>query len=257
MIQLALGSTQSRSGWRRSSSPPACRSGARLRFRGRGASAGAGRRFPGARRVRGPGHPRRSHGDRFDARPAHPPVHRCRHELRDRARIVVRGGCDGCARRAPRSRVHDPLRHACRRRGDRGRRITDDDVEIQVIGDIEPTGICGSGLVDIVAELLRVGLLEPSGRLAGEEEAAVLTPGLADRLARVPNGKGGEERVFVLARRGDDPARAVYLSQVDVRAAAGGESRDRDRVEDARPPSSGSRRPTSSRCFSAARSART
>ena len=98
-----------------------------------------------------------------------------------------------------------------------GVRITGDSVDIQVIGDAEPTGICGSGLVDVVSELLRVGLLEPSGRLLTEDEAAERAPGLAGHLERVPNGKGGEERVFVLARRGEDPAQSVYLSQVDVR----------------------------------------
>ena len=73
-----------------------------------------------------------------------------------------------------------------------GVRITETDVEIQVIGDVEPVGICGSGLVDVVAELLRVGLLEPSGRLLVEDEAAVIAPALVSRLRRVPNGKGGE-----------------------------------------------------------------
>src|SRR5262249_31286499 len=98
-----------------------------------------------------------------------------------------------------------------------GVRITESDVDIQVIGDSEPVGICGSGLVDVGAELLRVGLLDPSGRLLGEDEAADVAPGHLSRLQRVPNGKGGEERVFVLAWRGDDPAESVYLSQVDVR----------------------------------------
>src|SRR5690242_3576786 len=98
-----------------------------------------------------------------------------------------------------------------------GVRITETDVEIQVIGDSQPLGVCGSGLVDAVAELLRVGLLEPSGRLLLEDEAAGRAPALVSRLRRVPNGKGGEERVFVLAWRGDDPAESVYLSQVDVR----------------------------------------
>src|SRR5581483_2241913 len=83
-----------------------------------------------------------------------------------------------------------------------GVRIDGDAVEIQVIA---------------VAELLRVGLLEPSGRLLEAEEARERVPGVADRLVTVPNGKGGDERVFVLAWRGDDPADAVYLSQVDVR----------------------------------------
>lgn len=98
-----------------------------------------------------------------------------------------------------------------------GVRIEDDRVAIQVIGDAEPVGICGSGLVDAVAELLRVGLIEPSGRLVSEEEAEERAPALARRLARIRNGAGGEERVFVLAWRGNDPARSVYLSQVDVR----------------------------------------
>jgi uncharacterized 2Fe-2S/4Fe-4S cluster protein (DUF4445 family) len=99
-----------------------------------------------------------------------------------------------------------------------GVRLADGEVEIQVIGDGEATGICGSGLVDVVSELLRVGLLEPSGRLLTPDEAARAAPSFVDRLAVVPNGKGGDERVFVLAWAGDrDPARSVYLSQVDVR----------------------------------------
>ena len=36
-------------------------------------------------------------------------------------------------------------------------------VTLQVIGDVEPRGLCGSGLVDAVAELVRVGLLDASG----------------------------------------------------------------------------------------------
>ena len=33
-------------------------------------------------------------------------------------------------------------------------------VTLGVIGDVEPRGLCGSGLVDAVAELVRVGLLD-------------------------------------------------------------------------------------------------
>src|SRR6185437_5449444 len=54
--------------------------------------------------------------------------------------------------------------------------LTGDSVEIQVIGDVDATGICGSGLVDIVAELLRVGLLEPSGRLLTPDDASAVAP---------------------------------------------------------------------------------
>jgi uncharacterized 2Fe-2S/4Fe-4S cluster protein (DUF4445 family) len=81
-----------------------------------------------------------------------------------------------------------------------------------VIGDTEPVGLCGSGLVDCVAELVGAGLLDHSGRFVPDEVAAEIAPQLSARLTKV-----GEERVFVMHWRGEDPANAVYLSQRDVR----------------------------------------
>ncbi len=87
-------------------------------------------------------------------------------------------------------------------------------VTLGVIGDVEPRGLCGSGLVDAVAELVRVGLLDTTGRLVPEEAAKEIAPALADRLAKI-----GEERVFLLHRPSPEtePAECVYLSQRDVR----------------------------------------
>jgi uncharacterized 2Fe-2S/4Fe-4S cluster protein (DUF4445 family) len=86
-----------------------------------------------------------------------------------------------------------------------GVRIGGDELELQVIGDVEAVGICGSGLVDCVAELVGAGLLDHSGRFVPDETAAEIAPALAERLTKV-----GEERVFMLADN-------VYLSQRDVR----------------------------------------
>jgi uncharacterized 2Fe-2S/4Fe-4S cluster protein (DUF4445 family) len=77
-----------------------------------------------------------------------------------------------------------------------GVKIVDGEVELTVIGDVAPVGLCGSGLVDAVAELVGAGILDNSGRF-------VL--GTSERL-----GKIGEENVFYLS---DD----VFLSQRDVR----------------------------------------
>jgi uncharacterized 2Fe-2S/4Fe-4S cluster protein (DUF4445 family) len=77
-----------------------------------------------------------------------------------------------------------------------GVKIVDGEVELTVIGDVEPLGLCGSGLVDAVAELVGAAILDHSGRFAA---------GSSDRL-----GKVGDETVFYLS---DD----VYLSQRDVR----------------------------------------
>jgi uncharacterized 2Fe-2S/4Fe-4S cluster protein (DUF4445 family) len=93
-----------------------------------------------------------------------------------------------------------------------GLKISDGEVALEVIGDVEAIGMCGSGLVDAVAELSHCGLIDHSGRFMPDEEAAELMPGLASRLTKI-----GEERVFVLHWAGDDPSASVYLSQRDVR----------------------------------------
>jgi uncharacterized 2Fe-2S/4Fe-4S cluster protein (DUF4445 family) len=92
--------------------------------------------------------------------------------------------------------------------------MTPDALELTVIGDAAPAGLCGSGLVDAVTGLVRLGLLDPSGRFVPEEQAGALAPGLAGRLTRL-----GEERVFVLHWLGEpgDASRSIYLSQRDVR----------------------------------------
>jgi uncharacterized 2Fe-2S/4Fe-4S cluster protein (DUF4445 family) len=77
-----------------------------------------------------------------------------------------------------------------------GVKIVDGEVQLTVIGDVEAVGLCGSGLVDAVAELVGAGMLDKSGRFILEA---------SDRF-----GKIGEENVFYLS---DD----VFLSQRDVR----------------------------------------
>ncbi len=90
--------------------------------------------------------------------------------------------------------------------------ISGDELSLEVIGDTDPVGMCGSGLVDAVAQLVACGLLDHSGRYIPDEDAAAAHPVLSKRLVKV-----GEERVFVLAWRGDEPENAIYLSQRDVR----------------------------------------
>ncbi|HXN02733.1 MAG TPA: ASKHA domain-containing protein [Candidatus Dormibacteraeota bacterium] len=79
-----------------------------------------------------------------------------------------------------------------------------DHIELQVIGgDIPPKGICGSGLVDTVAQLRLVGLLDAGGKMRSREE--VPEHPLSDRLITIDG-----VRAFLLAEN-------VYLSQRDVR----------------------------------------
>ena len=81
-------------------------------------------------------------------------------------------------------------------------RVHDGGVTCGVIGDVAGTGICGTGLISAVSELLRAGLIDPSGRFRGEDSA------LDVRF----EGKGREARF-----RLTDGATPVYLYQCDVR----------------------------------------
>ena len=79
-----------------------------------------------------------------------------------------------------------------------------DRIDLQVIGgDVKPLGLCGSGLVDVVAQLLIAGLLDHSGRMKSRDEAGHHP--LAGRLIEVDG-----VRAFLLAE-------GVYLTQRDVR----------------------------------------
>jgi uncharacterized 2Fe-2S/4Fe-4S cluster protein (DUF4445 family) len=77
-----------------------------------------------------------------------------------------------------------------------GVRIVDGELQLTVIGDVESMGLCGSGLVDAVAELVAAGILDHSGRYV---------QGSSPQL-----GKIGEETVFNLVP-------GVFLTQRDVR----------------------------------------
>jgi uncharacterized 2Fe-2S/4Fe-4S cluster protein (DUF4445 family) len=124
--------------------------------------------------------------------------------------------------------------------------ITDDgDLRLTVIGNAEPKGLCGSGLVDAVTALAGAGLLDSTGRFIQNDSVPPVASRLAGRLTMV-----GKERVFVLHWSGGadgdgadqggadgdgadtdgadtdgadgdgatrDPASSIYLSQRDVR----------------------------------------
>jgi len=85
--------------------------------------------------------------------------------------------------------------------------LTDGRAELQVIGgDVEPRGICGSGLIDIVAQLRLAGMLDDGGKMLTREDADAQGHPLAEHLVM-----RGDVRAFQLY--GD-----IVLTQADVRA---------------------------------------
>jgi uncharacterized 2Fe-2S/4Fe-4S cluster protein (DUF4445 family) len=86
--------------------------------------------------------------------------------------------------------------------------LTNGEIELQVIGgsDVEPRGICGSGLIDIVAQLRLAGLLDDGGAMMSREQAEEAGHPLAAFLLV-------RDEVKAFRLHGD-----VVLTQQDVRA---------------------------------------
>jgi len=52
-------------------------------------------------------------------------------------------------------------------------------VSLTTIGNVPPIGICGSGLIDAVAVMLKLGIIDESGFMAGAENGFPLAPGIS------------------------------------------------------------------------------
>jgi uncharacterized 2Fe-2S/4Fe-4S cluster protein (DUF4445 family) len=84
----------------------------------------------------------------------------------------------------------------------------------KVIADGKVRGICGSGLIDLIAELLKLGLIDKSGKLLNREEC---NPSLSEEIQRrMINGQKGNK--FLLTESDETvAAKSIYLTQRDIR----------------------------------------
>lgn len=90
--------------------------------------------------------------------------------------------------------------------------VAEGDIRINVIGNAKPAGICGSGLIDAAAEMLRLGVLDSTGRILGPDEyPADLPPAIRARV-REQNGQFS----FMLAEKSASGS-PLCLYQKDIR----------------------------------------
>lgn len=89
----------------------------------------------------------------------------------------------------------------------------DEDVEYSTIGGLPAQGICGSGIVDVIAQMLKVGLLESSGRILSPEEVDRQFPtSIGDKIIL----KDGQPALILETDKGDH-SQDLYISQKDIR----------------------------------------
>jgi len=85
------------------------------------------------------------------------------------------------------------------------------DLLYNVIGNIKPKGICGSGLVELVAVLLQFGLIDYEGLIRPPRERAA--EGLSSRIVK----RSGVYNFLVASAEESYDHRPIYLTQKDVR----------------------------------------
>jgi len=88
----------------------------------------------------------------------------------------------------------------------------DDDIHVHTIGETDALGICGSGIIDLLAGLLEAGVIDWTGLIQVETRHA-LPSKLSERVV-----VRGEERQVIVLRPGEAGARQeIVLTQDDVR----------------------------------------
>jgi len=93
-------------------------------------------------------------------------------------------------------------------------KIDNKSIDYRVIKDGKVRGICGSGLIDLIAELLKLGLINKSGKLIDREECnSELSEEIKKRII-----KGGKGNKFLLAKdKETENGKPIYLTQRDIR----------------------------------------
>jgi len=89
-----------------------------------------------------------------------------------------------------------------------------DDVLVNVIGNTRPVGLCGTALIDAVAELLRKGVIDETGRVLSHDETPAELP---DRLRSRLIAMDGQTHFLLVLAEESASGQPIYLWQKDVR----------------------------------------
>jgi uncharacterized 2Fe-2S/4Fe-4S cluster protein (DUF4445 family) len=85
------------------------------------------------------------------------------------------------------------------------------ELRFTTIGDAPAVGLCGSGIVDAVAEMLAAGIIDGSGKFVAGPDA--VSPALRERIIKI-----GGQNAFLLAGRIEcDAGTDIAVTQKDVR----------------------------------------
>jgi uncharacterized 2Fe-2S/4Fe-4S cluster protein (DUF4445 family)/uncharacterized glyoxalase superfamily protein PhnB len=81
--------------------------------------------------------------------------------------------------------------------------LRDFEVSFNTIGDMKPRGICGSGYIDLLAEMLRAGIIDKSGKIKAKNSKCIR------------QGEAGKEFVVAFKEESDSTS-DIVITEADV-----------------------------------------
>jgi uncharacterized 2Fe-2S/4Fe-4S cluster protein (DUF4445 family) len=87
--------------------------------------------------------------------------------------------------------------------------INNHDIDFDVIGNVKPESICGSGLIDAAAVIADLEIIDSTGRFIEREKLKHLSKAIASRIVKIDN-----QPAFILA---ENYKNRVFISQNDIR----------------------------------------
>jgi len=87
-----------------------------------------------------------------------------------------------------------------------------DDIEFTTIAGAPPEGMCGSGLLDVIAALVKTGVIDPSGKLGSD-----VPDSLPGKIRKRMKGSGADGEFLLHDPESGGGGRRVVLIQKDVR----------------------------------------
>jgi len=82
------------------------------------------------------------------------------------------------------------------------------------IGGIKAKGLCGSGIIDLVSEMLKVGLIDKSGKMVNRKDCP---PGISEEIKNRILNEAGENKFLLVKDDEIEGGKEIYLTQRDIR----------------------------------------
>jgi uncharacterized 2Fe-2S/4Fe-4S cluster protein (DUF4445 family) len=90
-------------------------------------------------------------------------------------------------------------------------KVTAQKIEYHVIGKSKVAGICGSGIIDLIAGLLKLNIIQPNGRLVKREECpGYISSAIKERIIQ-------DYKFLIASAKESASGEPIYLTQKDIR----------------------------------------